>query len=185
MKSHWMIVLTAMFVLGLMASLAWVQEPAEGEAPRRGGGRGERGAFMRGRGRGEALRDYTRGIEGLTAEQKKQIAETRKAALEKVKQIEKQMNAKIKGVLTPEQGKAMAEAQRRVTHRGPGGAIMTDEQKKIVDDARERAAKVESRDQRREIMREAYNKVRESYTEEQRKQAEEGRARGRGRRPRD
>jgi len=183
MKRHWMIALTAMFVLGLLATSALVQEPTEQERPRRARPRRERAEFMRGLGRREALPDYTRGIEGLTEEQTKKIAEIRKAALEKVKQLEEQMNAKIKGVLTPEQTKAMESAQRRVTHRGPGGVIMTDAQKKIIDDAREKAEKAESREERREIMREAYEKVRASYTEEQKKQAEEARPRG-ARRPR-
>ena len=177
MKRHWIAATAAAFVLALVASTAWVQDGAEGEAPRRGQRRGAPGRMGRGAG-GGALPDYTRGIEGVTDQQRKQIADLRTAALDKIKEIEKQMNAKIKSLLTPAQVTAMEQAQRRVTHRGPGGVTMTDEQKKIMDDAREQAQKVEGREAKMEIMRAANTKVLESYTDEQKKEA----ARTRGRR---
>jgi len=122
----------------------------------------------------EPLPDYTRSVPNLTPEQRARIAKVRQATLEKVKQLEKQMNDNIKKLLTAEQVKAMEEAQRRVTHRGPDGVILTDEQKRILDDAREQAAKLDDPAAARQIMQEAMEKIRASYTEEQKAQAERG-----------
>ncbi|KKK74723.1 hypothetical protein LCGC14_2880920 [marine sediment metagenome] len=122
MKRHWMLAAVAALTVGLVASVAWVQD-----APREGGRRGGREGGRRGRMRrsfggrrgsfGVMLRDYTAGIEGLTADQRKQIADIRKDALAEVKKIEAAMNADIKKLLTPEQVKAMVLAQRRTTNR--------------------------------------------------------------------
>ena len=100
------------------------------------------------------------------------------------------MNADIKRVLTPEQAKAMEDAQRQVTHRGPGGVILTDQQKAILDAARADAAKVDDRAARAEIMRKATEQIQATYTDEQKQQAEQRRARftrmrGQGRRQAD
>ena len=55
---------------------------------------------------------------------------------------------------------------------------MTDDQKKILDDAREAASKVDDREAKMKIMREAMEKVRATYTDEQKKQAEARGGRG-------
>jgi hypothetical protein len=173
MKRYWSSVVVVL-VLGLLVSVAWVQEdrPA-GQRPARGMMMASRG-FM---GMASPLRDYTVGLPNVTAEQRREINAIRAVALAKVRDLEKQMNEDIKKVLTPEQGKAMVEAERRVTHRGPGGVIMTDAQKKVLDDARDQAEKADTPEARGQIMKDAYEKIQATYTEEQKKQAEESRAR--------
>ena len=178
MKRRWMAVGVVALVVGLMASTALVQEGEARKDRPPGGGRGDRGGMWgRGGGGGGALPDYTAGIRDLNQDQRRQISEIRRATLEKVRQLEQQMNEQIKRLLTAEQLKAMETAQKQATHRGPDGVIMTDEQKRIMDEAREAAGKVESREERAKIMSEATEKVRASYTDEQKKQAEENRAR--------
>jgi hypothetical protein len=164
--------------LGLVTSLAWVQEADPGQRGARRQRRFDRTRMMTMRARGGGLlRDYTAGIRDLTDQQRRQIAGIRQAALAKVRELEAQMNADIKRVLTPAQAQAMEQAQRQVTHRGPGGVILTDQQKKILDDARADAAKVDDPAARAEIMRKANEQIQATYTEEQKKQAEERRAR--------
>jgi len=176
MKRHWVSVAVVALAVGLMASSALVQTARPGGAARRA--RGTRMGMMGMRGGGfGVLQDYTRGIRDLSPEQQRQIAAVRAAAMEKYRELEAAMNRDIKKLLTPAQVQAMEEAQKRVTHRGPDGVIMTDAQKKIMDDARAQAAKVDSREARMEIMRDAMEKIRASYTEEQKKQAEERRTR--------
>lgn len=182
MRRYWMAVVAGALALGLVASTAWVQQRDPGNQQPRRGAR-DRMMMMRPGGAG-MLRDYTAGIRDLTAQQRRQIADIRRAAMEKVRELEKQMNADIKKVLTPAQAKAMEEAQRRVTHRGPGGVTLTDQQKAVLDNARADAAKVEDREARAEIMRKAYEQIQATYTAEQKKQAEERRNRFRGARDR-
>ena len=174
--SRWWKSLAAMsLALGLVASVALVQDrPAAGRARGRGVGmRGGRGGGM--------LPDLTAGLPGLTDAQKADIAKIRQAVLARIQDLQKKMNSDIKRLLTPEQVKAMEQAQRRRTHRGPGGITMTDEQKVILDAARAEAAKVTDPDARRKILRDASDKIQASYTDEQKKEAEERRARrGRG-----
>ncbi len=123
-------------------------------------------------------------VTDLSEDQRKQIEEIRRAALQKVQEIQRQMEQDVKRVLTPEQLKKLEDAQRQAALRGPGGVTLTPEQRAILDQARADAAKVDSREARRKIMQDAYEKVRASYTEEQKKQAEEARSRrGRTRRP--
>ena len=181
MKRSWMIVGVALLVVGLVASTALVQE-GKARAGRRGGRRGGRGgSMMMSRGGGGALPDHTASIRDLTAEQRTQIREVRRATMKKVRKLEKEMNDEIKKLLTAEQVQAMETAQKRVTHRGPGGVIMTDEQKAIWDEARATAGKAEGREERARIMQEASETIRASYTDEQKKQAEAQRARWGGR----
>jgi len=176
--------LAGALALCLVASIALVQE-REGRSTNRAargtaGGRTSRfgGYMFGGGGRGGVyLPDYTRRLTDVSAEQRKQINEIRQATSDKIAELQKRMDAEIKKVLTPEQVKAMEQAQRRVTHRGPDGVTMTDAQKKIVDEARAEAAKVDDREARSAIMQEAMEKVRAGFTEEQKKQAEEMRER--------
>jgi Spy/CpxP family protein refolding chaperone len=116
-------------------------------------------------------------VPDLTAEQRKQIAKLREDAMKEIRRIQERMYENVKKLLSPDQVKAFEEGRRRITHRGPDpGVILTDEQKKVFDDARARAAKAEG-PQRGEIMKEAIKKIRASYTEEQKRQAEEFRPR--------
>ena len=102
MKRHWIAIAAGVCALAVVASTAWVQEDASGRR-RRGGASGRRaGMMIRSRGTADPLPDYTRAVPDLTEEQKKQIAKIRQATLEKVKQLEKQMNDSIKKLLTPE-----------------------------------------------------------------------------------
>ena len=123
------------------------------------------------------LPNYTAGIRDLTEDQRKQIADIRSDTLKKIRQLEKQVNVEIKKLLSPEQVKAMEAAQRRVTHRGPDGVTLTDQQKAMMDAARAAVAKAESREERTKIMRDATEKVRASYTDQQKKDIEARRAR--------
>ena len=198
MRRNWMAVAVTMLAVGAMVFLAVAQAGERGG--RAGGGRAGGGRAGGGRpggggmafgGRftgGGMLPDYTARIPDLSADQRKQIATLREQTMAKIRELQEQMNAQIKHrILTPEQAKLMEEAQRRVTHRGPGGITMTDAQKKIMDDARAQAAKVEGREAKMQIMRDAYEKIQASYTDEQKKQSaerrkrfEEMRNRGRG-----
>lgn len=179
MKRYWVSLVVVGLAVALLASPALVQERGEGQTRRgqraRGTSRG--GMMMMRRPGGAYLPDYTRSIRDLSDQQRAQIREIRQAAQEKIREIQKRMNDDIRKLLTPEQAKAMDEAERRVTHRGPGGVILTDAQKKVLDDARAQAAKAEDREARSAILREAYQKVQATYTDEQKKQAEEMRQR--------
>jgi len=93
------------------------------------------------------------------------------------------MNGDIKKLLTPAQAKAMEEAERRITHRGPDGVTLTDAQKTILDEARANAAKAENREARAAILQAANEKIRATFTDEQKKQAAERPARVRPARP--
>ena len=144
-----------------------------------GAGMRGRGPMMRGPGPGELPPDLA-AIPNLTEEQKKQIGEIRKTAMEKIRQIQEQMREDIKKLLTPEQVKAMEESARRgPPGAGPGlgfgGVTLTDEQKKTLEDARTQMQKTEDPTVKRQVMREAFEKVRASLTDEQKKQAEEAR----------
>ncbi len=185
MRRCW--VLVAVLAAGLVGLSALAQEA--------GRDRPQRGRDRAGRDRTRGM-DRTRGgfvslnVRGLSAvtdlseDQRKQIEEIRRAALQKVQEIQKQMEQDVRKVLTPEQLKKLEDAQRQAALRGPDGVTLTPEQRAILDQARADAAKVDDREARMKIMREAQEKVRASYTEEQKKQAEEARARrGRGRRP--
>ncbi len=181
MKRHGLLVVAVGLALAAVVFSALAQDRPE--PGRRPGGRRPgmgRGPMMFGR-RPGMLPDFTSRLPDLTEEQRKQIAEVRRAAMEKVRKIQEKMNQDVKKLLTPEQVKAMEQAERRSTHRGPDGVIMTDAQKKILDDAQARGAKADGREARMEIMREAIQKVRASYTDEQKKQAEETRRRFQGR----
>jgi len=182
MRRYGILIGVAALVLGLVASTALVQEQQDRENARtRERARAQRARTVRRGGAGGLLRDLTAGIRDLTPEQKRQVAGIRQAALAKVRQIERQMNEDIKKVLTPEQVKAMEAAQQQAARRGRGGITLTDEQRKIITDARAEAQKADGPEARREIMRAAYEKVRATYTEQQKKQAEQARTRMRQR----
>jgi len=194
MKRYWM--LAAMVGLSVVLATSWVIAQDEGENPRRrppadrparADRPGRPGPEMRRRPGGPGGMGLPR-IPNLTDEQKKKIAEIRRAGQVKIRKIQEQIHQDILKLLTPEQAKVVQDARRRITHRGPGGVILTDEQKKILDDARAQAAKADSPEARGKIMGEALKKVRASYTDEQKKQAREARQRFRDRRdgpPRD
>ena len=150
-----------------------------------GGGRGPmmgRGGPMRG-GRMGGAPDPTRQIRDLTEAQRKQIDEFRRKAQEKIRAIQQEMNEEIRGVLNPEQKAAFDEALKRITHRGPDGVILTDEQKKVFDDARAQAREAGDPQARGEIMQATIEKIRATYTDEQKKQAAEAQQRFGGQQP--
>jgi hypothetical protein len=188
MKRCW--VLVALLAAGLLSLSALAQEEGGQRRQRRAGrdtarrgamGRRDRGAFVSLNVAGLSA------VDDLSEDQQRQIAELRKAALAKVQEIQKQMEDDVKKVLTPAQLQKLEEARKRVAMRGPGGVTMTEAQKAVMDEARAAAAKVEDRQARMKIIREAMEKVRASYTDEQKKQAEAARNRFRRgtRRPRE
>ena len=180
-------------VVGLAAAVAgsWAlaqdarpddRRPARGDrvrpqGPPPGGGPGGMRPPMMGGQRGPVADPFAR-IPDLTDEQRKQIAVIREKAMEKVRKIQDQMYEDARKLLTPEQAKALDEQRRQITHRGPGGVVLTDEQKRILDDARAEAGKANDPEARRKIMQEATEKVTASFTDEQKKQAELDRPRG-------
>jgi len=181
MKRYWLCVAAAGVALAVLASTALVQERAEGE--RRPGARADRARPMMGGRAGLVVMDYSAGIRDLSPEQRKQIGEIRRATVVKLEELQKQMNGDIKKLLTPAQAKAMEETERRITHRGPDGVTLTDAQKTILDEARANAAKAENREARAAILQAANEKIRATFTDEQKKQAAERPARVRPARP--
>ena len=181
MKRHWIALFVVCLAIGLMVAPALAQpRPGGGgnqggRGGRYGGGGGFSGMYSRGGSSGDPFQDYTREIPDLTDGQRREIANIRRAAIERFKELEKRMNEDIKKALTREQAQIMDDIQYRSTHRGPGGIIMTEEQKKVWDEARAAAAGAEG-EKRSQIYREAYEKIRESSTEEQTKAAEDERA---------
>jgi len=184
---------TLVAVVGLVLALgaSWVL--SQDDAPRgrrpQGGERGRRAGRPDGArpgmmgGPGGRRQDPLARIPNLTDEQRKQIGEIRKAAMEKIRKIQQQMHEDIKKLLTDEQAKAFEAGRQGMMRRGPGGVTLTDEQKKILDDARAKAREADDPEARGKIMREAMEKVRASFTDEQKKQAAEGRRRPGGQRP--
>ncbi len=188
MKRYWMSVVVVALALGLVASSALVQERGGGrDRARQGATRGgdRRGMmFSRGGGSGVSVPDLTSRIPDLTDAQKKQIASIREAVMAKIRELQKKMNEDIKRqVLNPEQITLMEQAERRMTHRGPGGIILTDEQLAKYTALRAEAGKVQDPTARREAYRKMFEEMQATYTDEQKKQAAEMRARftrGRG-----
>ena len=182
-KRHWAVVgIVAMGALVLTALAQDATEPAAGErGARRAGNRDQARRQMMARRGGQGISLNTPGlnaVDDLTDEQKAKIAAIRKAAMEKMQELKKQMDADVLAELTPEQKAKAAAAAKAAARRGPGGITLTDDQKKILDDAREAASKVDDREAKMKIMREAMEKVRATYTDEQKKQAEARGGRG-------
>jgi hypothetical protein len=182
MRRYWLSVAALALALGLVASSALVQERGGGaDRPRRGAAQGgaRRGMmFSRGGTSSVYLPDLTSRIPGLTDAQRKQIASIREAAIAKIREIQKKMNDDIKRqVLNPEQITLMEQAERRITHRGPGGVILTDEQLAKYNALRAEVAKIQDPEARREAYRKMSEDMQATYTEEQKKQAADMRAR--------
>jgi len=190
MRRHWLSVAAVALALGLVASSALVQERGgRADRPRRGAAQGgarrgmtytpaRRGMMYTPGGPGSIyIPDLTSRIPGLTDAQRKQVARIREAAIAKMREIQKRMNEDIKRVLKPDQVKLMEQAERRITHRGPGGVILTDEQLAKYNALRAEAAKIEDPTARREAYRKMYEEMQATYTDEQKKQAAEMRAR--------
>jgi len=168
--------------MGALVFTALAQDadvPAEGERVRRRAGNADQARRrMMGR-RGQMISLNTPGlnaVDDLTDDQKKEIAAIRKAAMEKMQALKKQMDADVMAQLTPEQRAKAVEAAKRAAARR-GGVTLTDDQKAILDAARKAAAEEDDREAKMKIMREAMQKIRESYTDEQKKQAAERRRR--------
>ena len=175
------VILTVAVGLCVVLAASWVVAQEAGERPRRRAGDREPGARRRaGPGGGGAVRGPN--IPNLTDDQRKKIGEIRRAGMAEIRKIQEKMNEDIKKLLTPEQAKAFDAQRQRGARRGPGGVTLTDEQQKILDDARGRAREAGDRQAAMEIMREANEKVRASFTEEQKAQAAQGRRRS-GERP--
>lgn len=183
MRRHWVAVVAVVLALVLVESWA----PAQPRGGGRGPGGATRGMFMQGRGGSSMyLPDLTSSIQDLTDAQRKQIAAIREAAIAKIEQIQKQMNVDIKRqVLNPEQITVMEQAERARTHRGPGGVILTDEQLAKYNALRAEIGKIEDREARGEAYKKMFEEMQATYTDEQKKQAADMRARftrGRGNR---
>jgi len=181
MRRYGMLVVLAALALGLVASDLLAQPQGGGDRGRGAPGGATRvsrfGGGMMGGG-SVFMPDHTARIEGLSAQQREQITAIRKVTTDKIAELQKQMNAEIKQrVLTPAQATQMEEAERAATHRGPDGVTMTDAQKKVMDEARAEAGKIEDREARTAIMQEAMEKIRASYTDEQKKAAADARSR--------
>ncbi|MGB2824307.1 MAG: hypothetical protein WBF17_25255, partial [Phycisphaerae bacterium] len=125
-------------------------------------------------------------VPNLTEEQRKRIAKAREDAVKEVRKIRERMYESIRKLLDPDQARVFDEGRRRMTHRGPDGVTLTDEQKAAFDKAREDAAKIDDPQARGAFMRKAVENIRKTFTPEQQKQAEEFRRRfgGQGEGPR-
>ena len=181
MKRYRMLLVVAGLSPVLAASWLVAQERREGAGSRPGGDRRPGGPGMMGSRRpggfGPGGIPMPR-IPDLTAEQSKQITKLREDAMKEIRKIQERMYGNVRKLLNPDQAKAFDEGRRRITHRGPDpGVILTDEQKKVLDEARAEARKLEDRPAAGEIIRKAIEKVRASYSEEQKRQAEEFRRR--------
>jgi len=178
MKRNVALVLAMGLCVVLAASWVVAQEAGEGRRGRAAGERGERAGRADRRRSGPMARGGPK-IPNLTDEQSKQISEIRRAGMAEIRKIQEKMNADIKKLLTPEQAKVFEESLQRRGRRGPGGVTLTAEQQKILDDARARAREAGDRDAAMAIMKEANEKVRASFTDEQKAQATQARNRSR------
>ena len=182
MKRCWLM-FGAMALLGM--AVAVVSTLAEGEggaAPARTRGRRTGGPAGRGGpggpGGGAFVSLNISGLQAvtdLTQEQKDEIAKLQKAAVEKANAVRKQLEDDVKKVLTPEQVKKLEAAAGASRNRG---VTLTEDQQRVIDDAR-KAAEGKTPEERMKLIREAWEKVRATFTDEQKKQEEAGRA-GRG-----
>jgi len=180
MRRHWIATVAVVFATVLAAGWALAQD--DDKRPERG----DRDRVRRGRQARDRMRrpDPLRGLD-LTEDQKKKIADLRKAAAEKIKAINEKLRKDVAAEFTDEQKKKLEELRKR---RGPPDLGLTDEQKAQGAEIRKAAmAKMKDAEPegRRAIWQEMRKDLDKLLTEEQRQKLAESRKKMRDRRGRD